>query len=34
MTKSVWMLNNDSNVLDEILQVGKTLGNMKGIDFD
>jgi len=28
------MLNNSSNVLDDILQVGKTSGNMKGIGFD
>jgi len=34
MTKFVRMLNNGSNVLDEILQVGKTYGNMKGIGFD
>jgi len=34
MTKSVRMLNNGSNVLDEILQVGKTFRNMKGICFD
>jgi hypothetical protein len=33
MTKYVRMLNNGSNVLDEILQ-GKTSGNMKGIDFN
>jgi len=34
MTKYVRMLNNGSNVLDEILQVGKSSGNMKGIGFD
>jgi hypothetical protein len=34
MTKYVRMLNNGSNVLDEIRQVGKTYGNMKGIVFD
>jgi len=34
ITKYVRMLNNGSNVLDEILQVGKTCGNMKGIGFD
>ncbi len=34
MTKFVRMLNNGSNVLDEILQVGKSSGNMKGIGFD
>jgi len=34
MTKSVRMLNNGSNVLDERLQVGKSSGNMKGIGFD
>jgi len=34
MTKHVRMLNNGYNVLDEILQVGKTSGNMKGIGFD
>jgi len=34
MTKSVRMLNNGSNVLDKILQVGKTSRNMKGIGFD
>ncbi|KAK2359745.1 hypothetical protein QL285_085090 [Trifolium repens] len=34
MTKSIRMLNNGSNVLDEILQAGKTSGNMKGIGFD
>jgi hypothetical protein len=34
MTKYVRMLNNGSNVLAEILQVGKTFGNMKGIGFD
>ena len=34
MTKFVRMLNNGSNVLDEILQVGKSSGNMKGIVFD
>jgi hypothetical protein len=34
LTKSVRMLNNGSNVLDEILQVGKSSENMKGIGFD
>jgi hypothetical protein len=34
MTKFVRMLNYGSNVLDEILQVGKSSGNMKGIGFD
>jgi len=34
MTKFVRILNNGSNVLDEILRVGKTFGNMKGVGFD
>lgn len=34
MTKSVRMLNNGSDMLDEILQVGKGAGNLKGIGFD
>ena len=34
MTKYVRMLNNGSNVLDEILQVGMIFGNKKGIGFD
>jgi len=34
MTKYVRMLNNGFNVLNKILQVGKTSGNMKAIDFD
>jgi len=34
MTNSVRMLNNDSNMLDEILQVGKGSGNLKGIGFN
>jgi len=34
MTKYVWMLNNGSNALDEIQQVGKSCGNLKGIGFN
>ncbi|XP_050895373.1 uncharacterized protein LOC127101991 [Lathyrus oleraceus] len=34
MTKLIRMLNNGSGMLDEILQVGKGVGNLKGIGFD
>lgn len=34
MTKSVRMLNNGSDMLDEILQVDKGSGNLKGVGFD
>lgn len=34
MTKSICMLNNDSDMLDGILEVGKMSGNMKAIWFD
>ena len=34
MNKSLRMLNNGSNVLDEILKVGKEGRSMKGIGFD
>lgn len=34
MAKFVWRLNNGSNVLVEILEVGKTSTNMKRIGFD
>lgn len=34
MTKSVRMLNNGSDVLDEVLQVGKVAGDFKGICFN
>lgn len=34
MTKFVCMLNNGSNILDEILEVGKTSINLKGIGFE
>ncbi|MCH92551.1 gag-protease polyprotein [Trifolium medium] len=34
MSKHVRMLNNGTDMLEEILQVGKTSGNMKGIGFD
>jgi len=34
MTKSIRILNNGSDMLDEILQVGKGAGNLKGINFN
>lgn len=34
MTKHVCMLNNSSDMLDKILEVGKMSRNMKGIRFD
>lgn len=34
MTKSICMLNNGSDMLDEILEVGKMSRNLKGIWFD
>lgn len=34
MAKFVWRLNNGSNVLVEILEVGRTSTNMKRIGFD
>ncbi|KAI5405393.1 hypothetical protein KIW84_052249 [Lathyrus oleraceus] len=34
MTKSIRMLNNGSDMLDEILQVGKGAGNLKGTDVE
>lgn len=34
MTKSVRMLNNGSDLLYEILKVGKMSKNMKGVGFD
>ena len=34
MNKSLRMLNNGSNVLDEILEVGKKGRSMKGVGFD
>lgn len=34
MSKSICMLNNGSNMLDEILDVGKMSINMKGIGFE
>lgn len=34
MTKSIRMLNNGSDMLDEILEIGKMLRNLKGIGFD
>ena len=33
-TKCIRMLNNESDMLDEILQVGKEAGNLKGIGFN
>lgn len=34
MTKSVRMLNSSSDVLDEILQTGKNVGNVQGLGYD
>ena len=34
MTKSIRILTNGSDMLDEILQVGKRAGNLKGINFN
>ena len=34
MTKSVRMLNSSSDVLDEILQIGKNAGDVKGLGYD
>lgn len=34
ITKFVRMLNNSSDVLDEILQTGKNAGNVKGLGYD
>lgn len=34
MTKYIRMLNNGSDVLDEVLQVGKVVGDLKGIGFN
>lgn len=34
MTKSVRMLNNNSDVLDEILQAGKNAGNVEGLGYN
>lgn len=33
MTKSVIMLNKGSNMLDEVLQIGKAVGDIRGIGF-
>lgn len=34
MAKSIRMLNNSSDVLDEILQTGKNAGNVQGLGYD
>lgn len=34
MTKSVRMLNSSSDMLDEILQTGKNVRNVKGLGYD
>lgn len=34
MTKSVRMINSSSDVLDEILQTGKNVGNVQGLGYD
>lgn len=33
MTKTVRMLNKGSNMLDEVLQIGKAVEDLRGIDF-
>lgn len=34
MTKSIRMLNSSSDVLDEILQTRKNVGNVQGLGYD